>query len=76
MSEPGCRGCIKAGECNHCGCKSPELFYDKNNWCSGEHWNEMIAAESWKEYKEESDIEIDEDYLDQVKKFGTIRKFK
>lgn len=75
MSHPGCRECVLKGACVHCGCKSPELFYDRTNYCSGEHWNEMMSKESWEEFKTMYGISIDEDYLEQVSKQGIITKW-
>lgn len=46
-----CKPCLLAGECTHCGCKAPELFYDKDMVCSGGNWNEMMSPEEWKQYK-------------------------
>lgn len=76
MSQPGCKPCVEGKECTHCGCKSPELFFDRSNDCSGMNWMPMVSAADWPEYKKGSAIEIDPDYLAQVKKYGKIIKFK
>lgn len=76
MSHPGCRECVLKGECVHCGCKSPDLFIDKDNWCSGEHWYEMQPPHLWEEFKKMNDIVIDPFYLEQVKKQGIITKWR
>lgn len=76
MAHPGCRACIKSGECVHCGCKSPELFLDKTNECSGGHWFTMIDPEQWPEFKKKAGIEPDPFYLEQVIKLGKVVKFK
>lgn len=76
MTQPGCRECIAKGECVHCGCKSPELFFDKENECSGMFWFEMLEPDSWITYATEQGIETDPFYLEQLDKYGTIKKFK
>jgi hypothetical protein len=76
MSQPGCRECLIDGECHHCGCKSPDLFYDRTNWCSGNHWSAMLSKEDWDDFVRERGVIIDEDYLTQVVKFGKIVDFK
>lgn len=53
-----CKQCLEKGECIHCGCKSPELFYDKEMVCSGGNWQEMKLPEDWNEYKKDIGIEI------------------
>lgn len=53
-----CKQCLEKGECIHCGCKSPELFYDKEMVCSGGNWQEMKSPEDWNEYKKDIGIEI------------------
>lgn len=75
MSHPGCRPCLEGGECIHCGCKSPDLFFEKEMECSGMNWFAMIPADNWVEYKKESGIIINPDYIDQIKKHGKIIKF-
>lgn len=74
MSEPGCRPCLKKGECVHCGCKSPDLFFEKDMECSGGNWKEMIPPKIWNQVK--SSYGVDQDYIDQIKKHGKIIKFK
>lgn len=53
-----CKRCLKEGACIHCGCKSPELFYDKEMVCSGGNWNEMLLPKDWNEFKSDNEIEI------------------
>lgn len=53
-----CKRCLKEGACTHCGCKSPELFYDKEMVCSGGNWNEMLPPKDWNEFKSDNGIEI------------------
>lgn len=53
-----CKKCMEKGECIHCGCKSPELFYDELMVCSGGNWQEMKSPEDWQEYKKDIGIEI------------------
>ena len=69
MSHPGCRNCIIEGECTHCGCKSPELFFDKSNECSGANWFTMQSPESWRE----SGVEVDPEQVKYLQKHGTIK---
>lgn len=53
-----CKKCVEKGECIHCGCKSPELFFDKEMVCSGGNWQEMKTPEDWAEYKKDIGIDI------------------
>jgi len=76
MSDPGCRQCLSKGECVHCGCKTPDLFFEKSMECSGGNWFSMIPKDDWVNYKEKSGIVIDQDYIDQIKKYGKIINFK
>lgn len=46
-----CSDCLKRGYCEHCGCPTPELFYDRKNSCSGGKWGPMFDAKQWNEYK-------------------------
>ena len=75
MSHPGCRQCFHAGECTHCGCKTPDLFFEKSMECSGNHWSTMISPEDWNDYKEKAGIEVNQDYVEQIRKYGVIREF-
>lgn len=75
MSNPGCRPCLDGGECIHCGCKTPDLFFEKDMECSGGNWLSMIPANMWEEYKKDSGIEVNQDYIEQIKKHGKIVKF-
>lgn len=74
MSE--CRQCLAEGECVHCGCRSPDLFYEKDMECSGGNWFTMIPAEDWAEYSKMTGIKPNPDYVAQIKKYGKIIKFK
>lgn len=76
MANPGCRQCLAEGECVHCGCKSPDLFFERSMECSGMHWFAMIPSESWKTYAEQSGINVDDDYIKQIRKYGKIVEFK
>lgn len=58
QSFPECRKCKEKGECIHCGCKSPELFFDEEMVCSGGNWQEMKSPQDWEEYKKDIGIEI------------------
>lgn len=72
-----CRQCIKSGACVHCGCKSPELFYDRSNECSALNWTGMVDKETWDEWKARSSMfHVDPDYIKQIKIYGEIIKFK
>jgi len=71
MSNVGCRQCLEAGACVICKCNSPELFYDKDFECEGKNWNAMLPPEEWRE----SGIEVDKSYVEQVEKYGRIKKF-
>jgi hypothetical protein len=75
MSRPDCRKCVTSGECHHCGCVSPDLFYEADNWCSGNEWEGMIPAVDWNQYKEDMNIVVNPDYITQVKKYGRIINF-
>lgn len=70
-----CKTCVKRGECLHCGCKSPEVFYDKINECSGLNWFRMDDPEEWKKHKKQSGINIDPDHMAQLEKYGEIKEF-
>lgn len=76
MSQESCRECLISGSCTHCGCASPELFYDRENWCSGMHWLAMVDEEMWTYTKAAQGIQIDQDYLNEVSNFGKIKNFK
>lgn len=53
-----CLNCWKNGSCTHCGCKTPDLFYEKEMVCSGGNWVEMLSAKEWEEFKKDSGIKI------------------
>lgn len=72
MSQPGCQPCIAKGECIHCGCKSPELFFEKDNECSGMNWFEMLLPDAWEEFKQMNGIVIDPKDIEQVRKTGRL----
>jgi hypothetical protein len=76
MSNPNCRTCLENGECLHCGCKTPDLFFEKSMECSGLNWFSMLDPISWKEHRDSQDIRVDPDYIDQIKKHGKIINFK
>ena len=76
MNFRDCSQCLRAGKCVHCGCKSPELFYDRTNECSAMNWFEMLDKEAWNEFKAIGSVIIDPDYIEQIKKHGEIIKFK
>ena len=76
MSNLECRTCLKAGTCHHCGCTSPDLFYDRTNWCSGQHWGAMVGERLWERHKETYQIEIDPDYMKEIRKHGKIVNYK
>ncbi len=72
MANPGCRECVLAGECIHCGCPSPELFYDKDNRCSEGNFDTMYDPETWRE----TGVKPDPFYLKQIENKGVIKEFK
>lgn len=53
-----CIGCWKNGSCTHCGCKAPELFYEKEMVCSGGNWNEVLPPAEWEEFKKQFGLKI------------------
>jgi len=53
-----CGDCLKNGQCTHCGCKTPDLFYDKEMVCSGGNWNVMLSPDQWEEFKKDLGIKI------------------
>lgn len=61
-THPGCQQCVRAGECVHCGCKIPELFFEKDMECSGGHWSAMRSPEDWENYKEMLQMTIEPKY--------------
>lgn len=75
MSRPGCRPCLEGGECTHCGCKSPELFFEKDNECSGLEWFAMMEKDRWEQHKKDLKLKINQDYINQILKHGKIVKF-
>lgn len=75
MSNLGCRACLEGGECVHCGCKSPDLFFEKDMECSGGNWFSMIPSNMWEDYKKDSGIEVNDDYINQIKTYGRIINF-
>jgi len=75
MTSNSCRPCLTGGECVHCGCKSPDLFFERDMECSGLSWFSMVDPDEWDEYKEGSGIIINEDYLRQVMEHGKIINF-
>ena len=68
-----CPDCVEAGECLHCGCKSPELFYDKDNYCSEDRWQEMKNPEEWRKHKKKHGIIIKPKYINDIKIHGIIK---
>lgn len=77
MSFSQCKPCLEKGECVHCGCKSPELFYDRNNECSAMSWYQMYDRKTWEELKDfdSTTYEVNPDYIEQIKKHGRIINF-
>lgn len=75
MSQEGCKTCLSDGQCAHCGCKTPDLFFEVSMSCSGGHWAGMMTEDIWSDYKTSVGIEIDPGYLDQIRKFGKIKEF-
>lgn len=74
MKHPECQRCIKEGECFHCGCKSPELFFDKDNYCSGGAWDAMMNPDQWEEFKRLVKMpDVSEDDINYLLKHGTIK---
>jgi len=53
-----CKRCLKEGQCSHCGCKTPDLFAERDMVCSGGNWTEMLPTAEWNKVKEELGIEI------------------
>ena len=53
-----CRPCLEKGECTHCGCKTPDLFFDKDMVCSGGQWPAMKKTEDWESFKEDGMFEV------------------
>lgn len=54
-----CSDCLKAGQCKHCGCLTPHIFFVRENECSGGNWLEMAkTTEEWEQFKKERKIEI------------------
>lgn len=54
-----CKDCLKAGQCKHCGCLTPHIFFVKENECSGGNWLEMKKTpEEWEQFKKDRKIEI------------------
>lgn len=53
-----CKSCVQEGSCLHCGCKSPELFYDPQNWCSGGNWDSIKCREDWEKFKNQMGIDF------------------
>ena len=76
MSNPGCRPCVEAGACVHCGCKSPELFFDKDNECSGANWFQMIPPAIWNIKKQLGEVKVDDFYVKQIQEQGKITQWR
>lgn len=76
MTQEGCRECVNGTKCIVCGCKTPNLFYDRRSECEGMHWGPMMEPEEWVKYKEEHDIIIDVDYMAQLLELGKIETWK
>lgn len=69
-----CPECVENGACTVCECRSPELFYDGKNWCSGHRWGVMKeTAEEWEAQKKLDDITISEKHLKQLDKYGKLK---
>jgi predicted RNA-binding Zn-ribbon protein involved in translation (DUF1610 family) len=68
-----CPDCMESTKCQNCGCKSPELFYDKDNFCSEDRWGKMESPEKWADFKLENGIIINPKYVKDVKKHGVIK---
>ena len=76
MQEPGCRNCLNAEKCHHCGCKTPDLFFEKDMECSGGNWFPMVNKDQWTFFKAGTGLNVDQDYLEQIKTHGKIINFK
>ena len=71
-----CPNCVENGSCVECGCKSPELFYDKENWCELRRWEEMIRPELWEDYKKLNGITINPQNLKELDEYGELKWIK
>jgi len=68
-----CPDCLEAGKCINCSCISPELFYDRENYCSEDRWKEMKEKEEWEKEKIEKGITISKKHLKDLEKEGIIK---
>jgi len=57
-----CPACVVAGECLHCGCPSPDLFLDRDNFCSEQLWAKMLPTDKWEEFKIKNKLAIEISY--------------
>lgn len=71
-----CPECVIAKQCVNCTCKSPELFYDKDNWCEMDRWGKMVKPEAWDEYKKSKGITINPNNLKELEEFGEVKWLK
>lgn len=60
-----CRPCYLNGNCFECGCQTPASFFDKDNWCEIDNWNEMLSTEDWELYKKDTGFNFKISYQDE-----------
>lgn len=68
-----CPECVIAKQCVHCTCTSPELFYDKDNWCEMQRWKKMVLPKMWEIHKRANGITINPDNLKELEQFGEVK---
>lgn len=63
-TNPGCKACVKKGNCIYCGCNTHKTMLDPKSACSGkdEHgypfWGPMVSQKGWKDYKDLMGVEF------------------
>lgn len=47
-----CSDCLENGSCFHCGCTTPDLFYDPKKVDAKKKWGKMMSKEEWEKFED------------------------
>lgn len=55
-----CKDCIKAGECEYCGCPPEKKVYDNASCNNGVKFPRIMNESSWNKYKISNNVNIND----------------
>jgi hypothetical protein len=53
--------CVKNGECEYCGCPPHRKAFVDESCNGGDRYPDMMNADDWEKFKNEKNIELDEE---------------